>query len=195
MPSPIMHTAAGYAIYRIVRKRLPNILLRSPWKIPWLLIVAVVFSMLPDIDSLVGWLTGDFGRYHNNATHSLMVGLLVALLSSAVISRMSLFGFSELFLVIFVSYSSHILLDFFTVGRGVLALWPVSQQRFTSPISLFYGLRWSDGIFSIRHVWTIATESLTALLFIGAVRYLTSSNWDVSLSHRDLKKKHPEGHG
>jgi membrane-bound metal-dependent hydrolase YbcI (DUF457 family) len=192
MPSPIMHTAAGYVIFRLSRNRLPNKKLGRVKKIPGLLLITVIFSMLPDIDSLAGWLTGDFSRYHNNATHSFIVGLVVALIGSALISRVSMFNFGEIFLVIFTSYSSHILLDFFTIGRGVMALWPISQGRFTSPLSLFYGLHWSDGIFSIHHVWTIITESITALLITGPVYYLTSKDRNLNLTLRALIRKHSE---
>lgn len=183
MPSPILHTTAGYMVYRIYRKRLPQYFLMSDRKIPKLLLVALIFSILPDVDTAVGILSGTFGTYHNNATHSLIVGLLVALFAGGLATLFSTYSFRMIFLVALLSYAAHILLDFFTIGRGVMALWPLSRQRFVSPLPLFYGLHWSDGVFSIRHLWTFLTESATAALFILALSYLTSRY----LRDRDLR--------
>jgi inner membrane protein len=144
--------------------------------------------MLPDIDSVVGIITGDFGKYHNNATHSLVVGLFISLAFSGVASLVSSFKFRDWFFVTFLSYSLHIVLDFFTVGRGVMAFWPLSYQRFLSPVSLFYGLHWSDGFFSIRHVWTFLTEVATATLFVLAIHYLTSRKWDTAEHQGGVRK-------
>lgn len=133
--------------------------------------------MLPDMDSVLGILTGSFASYHNNATHSLIVGLMAALIAGGMAVLFSTFSFRIIFLVTLLSYALHILLDFFTISRGVMALWPLSKERFVSPLPLFYGLHWSDGIFSIRHIWTFLTESVTAALFILAIHYLTGRNW------------------
>lgn len=177
MPSPILHTTAGYAIYRIFRDHLSQDFSRSAGKIPKLLLIALIFSMLPDIDSIMGILIGNFGQYHNNATHSLIVGLLVAVIAGGVAGLFSTYSFRIIFLVTLLSYEIHILLDFFTISRGVMAFWPLSQERFVSPQALFYGLHWSDGLFSIRHIWTFLTESATAMLIILAIHYITSRKW------------------
>lgn len=177
MPSPMLHTTAGYVVYRIYRDRLPQSFVINVWKIPKLLMITLIFSMLPDMDSVFGILSGNFARYHNNATHSLIVGLLVALIAGGLAAMFSTISFRLIFLVTFLSYAGHVLLDFFTISRGVMALWPLSWERFASPLPLFYGLHWSDGIISIRHIWTFLTESATAALFILAIRYLTSGSW------------------
>jgi hypothetical protein len=54
----------------------------------------------------------------------------------------------------------------------VMALWPLSEKRFLLPVPLFYGLHWSDGWLSLRHVWTVLTElAFTAVaLFVSALR-------------------------
>ncbi|NIV75262.1 MAG: hypothetical protein GWN37_10615, partial [Gammaproteobacteria bacterium] len=44
------------------------------------------------------------------------------------------------FLLTLVCYELHVLLDYLTVGRGVMLLWPLSAERFAPPIYLFYGL-------------------------------------------------------
>ena len=173
----MLHTTAGYVVYRIYRDRLPQSFVINVWKIPKLLMITLIFAMLPDIDSVFGILSGNFARYHNNATHSLIVGLLVALVASGIASMFSTISFRLIFLVTFLSYAGHVLLDFFTISRGVMALWPLSWERFASPLPLFYGLHWSDGLFSVRHLWTFLTELATAALLILAIQYITSRSW------------------
>ena len=178
MPSPIMHTTMGYVVYKIFQSDIRSNRLVKFWRISILLIISIAVSMLPDLDSVFGILAGDFGKYHNNATHSLIVGLFVALIAGGISVLFDTFSFRTIFLVTLLSYEAHIMLDFFTVSRGVMAFWPFSQERFVSPLSLFYGFHWSDGFFSIRHAWTFLTESLTALLFILVINYLTTRNWN-----------------
>ena len=63
MPSPLAHTAAGFAVYNFLRSReeAESKLFR----------VTILFSLLPDADSLVGLVSRDFIRFHNNISHSL----------------------------------------------------------------------------------------------------------------------------
>jgi hypothetical protein len=89
MPSPLAHLAAGYTIYRLSRRHEPQPSLGRVGPLPGLLAVTAAFSLLPDIDSAVGLLLRDFGRFHNNATHSsccrrvLLSGLRLAGLASS----------------------------------------------------------------------------------------------------------------
>jgi membrane-bound metal-dependent hydrolase YbcI (DUF457 family) len=76
MPSPIAHLTAGYVVYQLGRRYEPQPALRKIGPLPGLLLVTAIFSLLPDIDSAVGLLMRDFGRFHNNATHSLFAGVI-----------------------------------------------------------------------------------------------------------------------
>jgi membrane-bound metal-dependent hydrolase YbcI (DUF457 family) len=175
MPSPILHTTMGYVVYKIVEPDSSKSKLGKLWGVPILLLISIVASMLPDLDSVFGVLAGNFGRYHNNATHSFFVGLLVSILFAGGISVLfKTLPFWTIFLVTLLSYQAHIVFDYFTVSRGVMAFWPFSHERFVSPISLFYGFHWSDGLFSIRHLWTFLTESVQALILVLMVNHLTS---------------------
>ena len=129
MPSPIAHLAAGYAVYTLVKFRADRLGPKTGrvGPIPVLLLVALGFSMLPDIDSVAGILGGDFGRYHNNLTHSLFVGLGVALLFGGLMMWPRRFGFW--FAVAFASYGLHVVMDSATAGRGVMAFWPLTSER------------------------------------------------------------------
>lgn len=172
MPSPLAHTTAGYAVYRLLRRR------RSDWepqvwRLPLILLVTLVFSILPDFDTVAGILAGDIGRYHNQGTHSLVVGLLVALLFAVLLARGRMHAFKAWFPPLLLSYELHVLMDVVTLGeRGVMLLWPLSSARFDVPFTLFYGVRWSQGIFAWQHLVTLATEALFALLVLGGLYLL-----------------------
>jgi inner membrane protein len=123
--------------------------------------------MLPDIDGVFGILAGDFGRFHNNGTHSLVLGFAIAFLVAGAIWIKQRSGFISWFTITFLSYGSHVLLDFFTYGgRGVMLLWPFTSQRFESSVKLFYGVRWSEGFLAVEHLVTLTTELLFVLLVI-----------------------------
>jgi len=172
MPSPIIHTTVGYVIYRIFKPATPEEGSRLARSLRPLLLAAVGLSLLPDVDTLVGILTGDMGRFHNNATHSLVFGLAIALGVGSVAWLRQRSGFLRWFVVGLLSYELHVIMDFATVGRGVMALWPFSLDRYESPVKLFYGLHWSDGLLSARHAWTLVTELGFVALVAGVVRAL-----------------------
>jgi hypothetical protein len=54
-------------------------------------------------------------------------------------------------------------MDFFTVSRGVMLFWPLTDQRFVSPVKLFTGLHWSQGVWSVHHLYTIFSEGIFVL--------------------------------
>jgi inner membrane protein len=170
MPSPIAHTTLGYVIYKTYgRRRMPDPARRSGPFSP-LLLISAGLSLLPDLDSIFGFLLRDFGRYHNNGSHSLVVGLAVALATGGLVRYWKGSGFGYWFGLVFLCYQFHVILDFFTVGRGVMLFWPFSPERFASPIKLFYGLHWSDGLVSVKHLWTGLSEGAFAGLLILAIQ-------------------------
>ena len=174
MPSPIAHAAIGYVAYRLWRKRLPSAANRNFFKLPSLLLLTTVLSLAPDIDAVVGLLMGDLGRFHNNLTNSLT---FVLVLSTAIAGLAYLTRPSEVsawFALGLVCVGAHIAMDYLTVGRGVMLFWPLSSNRYGAPLKLFYGLHWSDGLFSIRHLWTALTETVFALVVILPLRLLSS---------------------
>lgn len=169
MPSPIAHLTAGYLVYLGAHRHAGALNARAEEEgaVRMALALALGFSILPDLDSAAGILLGNFSRYHNNGTHSLVVGAAVSLAAAALLAWKHR-HFTFWFLVAAASYSLHILMDGATVGRGVMAFWPLSNQRFLSPLLLFYGLHWSDGWLSLRHVWTALTE----LAYAGVIMLL-----------------------
>ena len=169
MPSPIAHLATGYAIYYLNRSHQPKMQVDSIGSLPVPLLVTTGFSLLPDMDSVAGLVMGNFGRYHNNATHSLVVGLGFALAFAAIMHWREKRGFGYWFMLALLSYELHVLMDSATISRGVMAFWPFTANRYLLPFRLFYGFHWSEGWISISHLWTFLTEGLFAVVLITAV--------------------------
>ena len=170
MPSPIAHLGVGYAIYRQFKRKLPSDQ-RRIWKFPLQLVIVVGLSMLPDLDVIPAALFGDMQKYHNNFSHSLLFAIPVAFLIAGLFHRIYRSNFWLWFLICLISYDLHIILDALTAERGVMMFWPVAQNRFASPVKIFYGLQWGLGWFSIWHLWTFLTESLFVLVIVLAVNY------------------------
>lgn len=163
MPSPFAHVATGYLIYRSVKDRLPVDSSRV-WLLPTQLLVFAFLSILPDIDTLPGVIYGDMHGFHNNYTHSLVSGLVVALVTSVFLSRRLGMAFMNWFPAALASYELHVLMDFFTSERGVKLFWPLYPERIIAPVKLFFGFQWGLGLFNIVHLWTLFTE---AVFFFG----------------------------
>lgn len=166
MPSPLAHLSVGYLIYRgkgqeAVEKT------RGRMFTALEVLFLIFFSQLPDLDSVVGFFSDDFGAYHNQFSHSLLTGLPVAVMIGVCARILRLKRAMLWFWVALLSYELHILMDFFTVGRGVRLFWPFLAQRFQSPVKLFYGLHWSEGFCSVHHIWTVLTEALFVLVLVG----------------------------
>lgn len=178
MPSPIAHVAVGLAVGLIAEKLVnkresesslqggsPFLALKNGY-----VFVAVVASMLPDLDGFVGLALSDFGRYHNNLSHSFAFGLFASLLATFVIARFVSAAKLYVFGLIFLCYSLHILMDAASVTRGVMLLWPLNENRFGLPWPLFYGVRWSEGFASWHHLISLLNELIFAAVLLGFVK-------------------------
>ncbi len=131
-----------------------------------LLGTAAIFSMLPDLDVLLGLFFGDLSAYHNQATHSLLFGLAACIVGTVVLRPiLSGWRYRRISILLAACYGTHLLLDWLTFGRGLKLFWPFLHTRYASPIPFFYGVRYSEGLFSGYHLITITTE----LAFIAAV--------------------------
>jgi membrane-bound metal-dependent hydrolase YbcI (DUF457 family) len=138
--------------------------------VPLLLVITVFFAMLPDFDALFGLMMGDIGLYHNHGTHSLVIGLVVSLLVVAIMGLRKKNNLLPWFLVLLISYESHVILDYFTFGgRGVMLFWPLTAERFIPPVMFFHGVRWSAGVYTFEHLWTVASELLIVLVVLLGV--------------------------
>jgi membrane-bound metal-dependent hydrolase YbcI (DUF457 family) len=170
MPSPIAHLSAGYAIYRYYMRKLPQDQSYF-WKFPVQMILVTGLSMLPDLDVIPAIIFRDMRAYHNNFSHSFLFAVPVAFSVAGIFHRTYQSSYWLSFLICLVSYDLHVIMDALTAERGVMLFWPITQNRFASPIKVFDGLQWGLGWISIWHLRTIFTELLFALGAIGAVNY------------------------
>ncbi len=133
------------------------------------------FSLLPDIDSVAGVISGHFGRFHNNLTHSLMFGVAVALVVAGLACAFDRPRVRAWFLLALACCWTHVVLDFFTIGRGVMVFWPFTPRRFESPVKFFYGLHWADKLNSIHHLWTFLNEAAFTCVMLGIIWVIRNS--------------------
>lgn len=162
MASPLGHLAAAAAVYLGFRRKLwpaedsarPRNVLRKTTAFA----AAAFFSLLPDSDASLGIFFGDLGKYHNNLTHSLFVAVAVAAVAAIPLSRLLHTQTHLAFRLALLSYGVHIVMDFFTVGRGVMLFWPLTDERFQAPVKLFYGLHWSQPGDIRSHIITLMNE-------------------------------------
>ena len=132
-------------------------------------------AMAPDLDMLpILWQGYQAGiSWHQGFTHSILFGLMTTSLALAVSSLFKLETFKKALLLFSSAAASHLLLDYFTkdgrVPYGIPMLWPFSEARFTSPLSIFNGFsRGSlEAIFSWHNLLVITGEiAITGALFL-----------------------------
>jgi inner membrane protein len=127
MPSPVLHTAAGLALYYLDR---PASTLHR-WRVASLVVLA---ALLPDVDFLVGLLMGQPNRFHGGFTHSLGAAVAAGAILGMLAARRRL----RVGLLCLLAYASHVLLDSLTRdGRpplGVPIFWPLTGAYFNFPL-------------------------------------------------------------
>ncbi len=174
MPSPILHSVAGYALSRLplAQKQLPGQLSFMPIAA----LYGIFVSDMPDLDFIPQLLTGI--RFHRGPSHTLVAAILVSVLLALIICQIKRSRrYRELFTLTFIFYSTHLLMDFFTAGGdGMRLLWPLSEQFFISPISLFPRVDHPRGLWDAYHLIFISVELLYALLLLGGLRIRKNLN-------------------
>ena len=129
-------------------------------------------SLIPDLDLVPAVILGDLGGIHNGITNSLIVGFAISAVLGGVISLVAGGKFALWFSAAFLCISLHIVMDYFTATRGVMALWPITSHRFVAPARLFYGVHHSEGLLSISHLWTALTELVFAAIVVILALYI-----------------------
>lgn len=130
--------------------------------------VLLFAAMLPDFDYFpVLW--GDFtlaNLNHQGFSHSILFALLAAIALAYVAGWLRCGKSMQLLPFILTASLSHLLLDYLTFdGRdpiGIMLLWPFSDARFNSPVSIFGGIikgSFSD-VVSLHNVGVVLQEIL-----------------------------------
>jgi inner membrane protein len=190
MPSPLVHVTAGYVAYCLFRRR--NDLPVSRPDVP-LLATTLFFSTLPDVDIVLGFWHRDMGNFHNQESHSLFMGLFVSLLFAAFFLLRCYSNAWRMFGIALSCYTAHVILDSLIPSRGVMMFWPFTMERFASPVPIFFGLHWSEGIWSPLHILTFGNELLVSALAVFAAHlWLRSRQPPASPDRSSLSDRNPQ---
>jgi hypothetical protein len=105
MASPVGHSLAGILVCSFFSqlKGRAGVLL---------ILLAILMANFPDFDFLPGIVVGRPALYHRGITHSLGMALIVSL-TAALLLRVQGIAIRSMFLLCFLSYTSHLILDFF----------------------------------------------------------------------------------
>jgi membrane-bound metal-dependent hydrolase YbcI (DUF457 family) len=130
MPLPIIHSYAGYQVYKNCLEKGEE---RS-WK---LATVFMIMANLADLDYLPGMLIGSPEIFHRSITHSFAAALLWGLIMAGFLSWWKKLPFRKTFLVGLAAYFSHIVLDYLTGSLKVM-FWPFAIQVHPLPITTLF---------------------------------------------------------
>jgi inner membrane protein len=170
MPSPLGHSLMGYIIHRATA---------SPAEEQqWQRIALYVFAAnAPDLDLILGLLTGDPNRYHHGISHSIGFALLFAVVFSLFLALRTQETTGRNFAIFFGLYSSHIALDYFSIDTsapyGEPLFWPSSNEYYIAPFAFLPDI-WRDSssltfvpsLFNLHNLWAVSVEFLTLFPFI-----------------------------
>ena len=106
-------------------------------------LLVLLTTNAPDLDFIPGTLIGDFNRFHQQASHSLIFAMGFALATYLCFYRRPSQRL-QIGLMAGTLYFSHLLLDMITYDGaepvGLPLLWPFSTHLFHSPYTLFGGI-------------------------------------------------------
>lgn len=153
MSLPVLHSLAGYGVYRAGASTGSSL---NRLFLPY----CVLLANLPDFDFLPGVLIHDASFFHRTFTHSFAACFIVAVAGGLLWRFFAKMSFFRASILSFVAYASHLMLDLTSVGpKGLQLMWPFSA-------TLYYGPRVDFSIPIHEH----ALEQATGLgSFIAAV--------------------------
>ncbi len=164
MPSPLAH--AG--VYFLLRTALPP---RRSILMTGLVLFALV---APDCDFVVSkLLTGEARKEHGAFMHSFAAAGIFAMAFGPIAGKLTGVGAWRMTAIGLAAYGSHVVMDAFTVGRGVALLWPIHDRRIQLP-SVFFGFHHSEPWHSPLHLLTLVTEGLFVAVIWFAARGLAA---------------------
>ncbi|ERT07954.1 hypothetical protein M595_2132 [Lyngbya aestuarii BL J] len=147
MPSPVGHSLAGICGYILVQPHIPKYQRLS------CLFTSVFIANAPDVDILAGiLLRGEPGIFHRQATHSLILAIIVGVLTALIAKSIKFKHWNWFSLWIGGLYAGHIFLDLMVADdappSGVQLFWPFTSDYFIFPLTIFGGFNYGgSGLF------------------------------------------------
>lgn len=181
MPSPLAHGLVGLTVHVLAARQRDELFDR------WRAAVTVGAAVMPDADLLLRFVDGR--NHHGNEMHSLGFALLAAVAGAAVFRLRRWKKPVSVALAVFLGWSSHVLLDYLNVDThppiGIMALWPLSNAHYKSPIPIFLDIGRTLDWTAVRHnSLAVAWECVILIpLFLLAwrhrARHLGRGAWHV----------------
>lgn len=169
MPSPIFHSATGYFLSKFLpSKWIPNS--HKPRRFALHVAYPVFVAIAADFDFIPQIITGE--RMHRGITHSLIFTLGFSAIVALIGGRFWKTSYQRLFTFTLMLYSSHLILDFISEGRGIKFFLPFLDQFFKSPFILFPGIHLSDGLLQPINFVTVFYE-----LLLSTVLFKLLTTW------------------
>ena len=148
MPSPVVHSIAGFAFNRLARGRAHETVATKPeargrTRLEQLFFLgAFIFAgNAADLDFIPGILIGEPGRFHHGPAHSLSAAVLFGLVAGLLAHRFGLRSARRFGLFMGLAFTSHLLLDMLStengVRHGVALFWPLYDQSLVLPFPVF----------------------------------------------------------
>jgi membrane-bound metal-dependent hydrolase YbcI (DUF457 family) len=139
MASFVGHSLAAVAAYKGMEKMFDN----KPLAAPWDYLIPASLGILPDLDIIFYIVSGvQFGDIHRGISHSFVFCLFYALVFSLVYflknrQRVRFPFLYKYLIMLFASTATHPILDYFMArGPHLPLFWPLSHEKFISPIQL-----------------------------------------------------------
>ncbi|MBE9126151.1 MULTISPECIES: metal-dependent hydrolase [unclassified Coleofasciculus] len=166
MPSPIAHSVSGYVLAKFLPLAKSRMSRRRKWEMQ--IFYPVFVASVADLDFIPQLITGE--SFHRGLTHSLIFTLGFSAIIAIALSYWWKFSYKQLVWITLILYGSHLVLDFFTEGRGIPLFSPFTDTFFASPISLFPGVHYSRGLWHPSHLIPLVFESIYSVLVVWGVR-------------------------
>jgi membrane-bound metal-dependent hydrolase YbcI (DUF457 family) len=137
MPTPLAHTVAGSCVAALAARRWPD-----AYALP-VVAALVVAANLPDLDyAAIVYGREAMARFHQGPLHSIGFVAVATLPLAWLLGRR--LGVPRAWLLLAAAGLTHLLLDLVVVDRkppiGFAFLWPLSDERFHSSVTLFPGI-------------------------------------------------------
>lgn len=165
MPSPIVHAVAGYALAKFLPLEQPLSHQLQQWKLP--IFYSVFMAAAADLDFIPQLLFG--GSFHRGLSHSLLFTLLFSTITAFLVSSWWKTSYPKLLHCSLIFYGSHLLLDYFSSGRGIKVFLPFVDRFYKAPITLFPGLHYSEGLWHSSHLPTLIFEFVLCAIVLGGI--------------------------
>ena len=180
MATPVGHSLLGLTMLYVLSKE------KDLGALRWYAL-SVFAANAADLDFIPGLIVGDTNAYHQMGSHSIFAALLFGVIVVLLAFKSQVLKL-RIFLISASCYATHLLLDYFVRDSrepiGIPLAWPFFDAHWTSPVSIFYGVKhgvpgdsaseFFTQVFSLQNVFAIGREVsfvLPIFLLVMVIKY------------------------